>query len=1265
MIGRQLGQYKIAEEIGRGGMGAVYRATQISLKRDVALKVLNPEKAPDPTTLERFRREGEAIARVAHPNVVQVFDIGEQDGLHFIAMEYVEGSTVEDMIVGNDAFEFTEAVSICAQVAAGLNAIHSSGLIHRDIKPSNILVDKNGFAKLGDLGIAALAESENEARLTMTMAAIGTPYYMSPEQVRGRGNLSPASDIYSLGMVLYEMLSGSHPFGDSTPTEAMSVVMNETLPPLRRYRPDIPDDLESVINSCLSKDPRERPESAEQLQRELEKIKLRLEMDSASNEEETDSYRKRVTTTGLFYTAPDEMKPRHSYFGLLLGEMRAQARDPNRKDRRNLRRLSRETATARAKYKKEEQHLDQLRERRKYHRKKSDDYDRQYVQLVEKEGPEAAQESADNHSKHESLYLDYDNRCRAQSQTVDELRQAYDAVKQKHSERADRLALLDSEARAQKKPVPSHDNPSLSRFARLANVALLACLLLLLGAGVLYALKWHKESRATRIHKAAMEKPKTRAKPAPPDKTQKPKPGSTPAVVHTPGKDIPKQLIFWNKLDSENSIRNSEVGVPGKITGPISFADMGGVRGVSLDSGQSLVRFDNIFGNNFPEAGCIEFWWWPQHDENSSTGSHMAERFPFVINGTETRKRNSMPAFMIRVNYRGHGKTAYDRTRVAYGYHDVSRDKIYGSGITANIDFQAGQLMHVAIVWNEQWTIDVLRLYVNGLRMQPVIQGKKVDSTELITAMKRGSNTSPHSLYINRWAARTDGAKNEYDPNQYVGDFKIWNYAKTNFEYSGSSPLHSSNLKSLPKLIFSNSLDSVQSIQNGEIGYKGTIESGEFVEGVSGKAISLGVGDMEAVTFTDVPIYIERGCIEFWAKLEDVPERLEWGQKPAMVKFHPGPKGTTRRRTYGIHFNGNDGGSQGGLCAWAGACGRTGTGRYGSSWTYEKALLGRNHENWHHYALVWNENGIPGIDDGSRQTALYVDGKLSSGSWKRNERLWPDADILSGPLHLMSHQNLKKGKVAIDELKIWNYAKTDFSLGLRGFASSISKGPVLYFPFDEDEGPRILDQSGNNMEAQVHGARWTSQGRFGGAYSFDGDGDYIELPDKAKQRGPFTVSIWFTLDKSRANNGISASLYGGGGLDCSVDRNGIAITWRRKKSLWIDVYDTPKRYGLKQDELQPDVGDGQWHHVVGTYDGDILRLYIDGKTSDQAMRKIGKVVVDWSRSKHYLGRRAEIVGQDWYWKGKMDELMIFNRALTPHEIKKLYTGDYQPIEEEG
>lgn len=487
MIGETLGQYKVVEEIGRGGMGTVYRAKQISLDRDIALKVMLPHQALDPVNLTRFKREGAVIAQIAHPNITQVIDIGEDKGMHFIAMEFVEGRTISDIIKTEGQLSFRDSVYICIQVASALGAIHEKGLVHRDVKPSNIIVGKERFSKLGDFGIAILADRSSEDNLTLPQAVVGTPYYMSPEQARSRDKLDGASDIYSLGVVLYEMLAGEHPFGDATPTEAISSVLNEPLPPIRRYCGNIPDALETLLGRCLSKDRAQRFSDGKKLAEALEKILLHLDMSSMDEGNDVDEYKSRVTGTNFFYVDEDQETKEKQKAGAkaVLVEMAAQIQDLNVKKRRQLGKLYECSMSARAKYKTNEKLLLELKERLKYHESKVQEYRRNTQDMISEGRSADADSSAENEASHENLVLDYKHQLEELRKTVEEKRLEYDNLKNRHSNKADELALLDVEARRKGKLIPSIiENPILSKRARILKYCTFAILLCLVLFGV-------------------------------------------------------------------------------------------------------------------------------------------------------------------------------------------------------------------------------------------------------------------------------------------------------------------------------------------------------------------------------------------------------------------------------------------------------------------------------------------------------------------------------------------------------------------------------------------------------------------------------------------------------------------------------------------------------------------------------------------------------------------------------------------------------------
>jgi serine/threonine protein kinase len=255
LIGKTIGQYTIESELGRGGMATVYRATQTSMNRSVAIKVLPRALLHDPTFYERFRREVDLVARLEHPHILPIYDFGQADGIPYIVMRYLGGGSLQQRIQ-RATFNPAETEKPLSQIAQALDYAHKEGVIHRDIKPGNVLLDDNGNAYLSDFGIARVYGSN------MTGSAIiGTPAYMSPEQANGNP-LDARSDIYALGVVLFEMLTGREPYQAETPMALLFKHINEPLPPLDNYRKDVPAGVESVVIIATSKRPDDRYASA-------------------------------------------------------------------------------------------------------------------------------------------------------------------------------------------------------------------------------------------------------------------------------------------------------------------------------------------------------------------------------------------------------------------------------------------------------------------------------------------------------------------------------------------------------------------------------------------------------------------------------------------------------------------------------------------------------------------------------------------------------------------------------------------------------------------------------------------------------------------------------------------------------------------------------------------------------------------------------------------------------------------------------------------
>ncbi|HHX13057.1 MAG TPA: Stk1 family PASTA domain-containing Ser/Thr kinase [Clostridiales bacterium] len=258
-------RYEIVDKVGSGGMADVYKAKDQRLSRFVAIKVLKPEYSSDRSFVNKFRGEAQSAAGLSHPNIVNVYDVGEDSGLYYIVMELVEGITLKRFIEKKGKLEVKEAVGITIQIAQGMEAAHNNNIIHRDIKPQNIIISREGKVKVTDFGIAKASNSN-----TITSNAMGSVHYLSPEQARG-GYSDEKSDIYSLGVSLYEMLSGKVPFaGDNTVSVALLHIQGDAVP-LREIEPDIPVSLEKIVQKCMQKRSERRYHSASELIADLKK----------------------------------------------------------------------------------------------------------------------------------------------------------------------------------------------------------------------------------------------------------------------------------------------------------------------------------------------------------------------------------------------------------------------------------------------------------------------------------------------------------------------------------------------------------------------------------------------------------------------------------------------------------------------------------------------------------------------------------------------------------------------------------------------------------------------------------------------------------------------------------------------------------------------------------------------------------------------------------------------------------------------------------
>jgi serine/threonine-protein kinase len=273
LSGRQLGDFRLLRRLGRGAMAEVYLAEQCLLKRRVALKILKPELANDTTYLKRFEREAQAAASLSHANIVQVYEVGRIDHLHYIAQEYVEGQNLREYLARSAPPDLPHALSVMRQVAAALAKAAEQGVIHRDIKPENIMLTPSGEVKVADFGLARVAREGEAADLTQIGITLGTPLYMSPEQVEGK-LLDPRSDIYSFGVTCYHMLCGSPPFSGETALGVAVQHLKKEPKPLESLRPDLPPALCRTVHKMLAKAPDQRYQSARELLRELRRVQV-------------------------------------------------------------------------------------------------------------------------------------------------------------------------------------------------------------------------------------------------------------------------------------------------------------------------------------------------------------------------------------------------------------------------------------------------------------------------------------------------------------------------------------------------------------------------------------------------------------------------------------------------------------------------------------------------------------------------------------------------------------------------------------------------------------------------------------------------------------------------------------------------------------------------------------------------------------------------------------------------------------------------------
>ncbi|MBI1247677.1 protein kinase [bacterium] len=280
VAGRTIGDYRILRRLGRGAMAEVFLAEQQSLKRKVAVKILLPELAKDQAYVRRFHREAQAAAALTHANIVQIYEVGNADGLHFIAQEYVPGQNLKQLLSKQGTLEIKLVGAILRQVAAALYKAAEQGIVHRDIKPENILITATGEVKVADFGLArVVAPGADGMNLTQVGITMGTPLYMSPEQAEGK-TLDQRSDIYSLGVTCYQLLAGRPPFEGDNPLTVAVKHLNTEPPRLEKVRGGVPPALARVIHKMLAKKPDDRFQNASELLRDLREVQKALGVDA-------------------------------------------------------------------------------------------------------------------------------------------------------------------------------------------------------------------------------------------------------------------------------------------------------------------------------------------------------------------------------------------------------------------------------------------------------------------------------------------------------------------------------------------------------------------------------------------------------------------------------------------------------------------------------------------------------------------------------------------------------------------------------------------------------------------------------------------------------------------------------------------------------------------------------------------------------------------------------------------------------------------------
>src|SRR5579863_3299139 len=272
-IPKTIGRYEIIELVGRGGMGVLYRARDAVLERNVAVKMMLLDFTTDQTARDRFQREARAVARLQHRNVVTIHELGEVDGTPYIVMEFLSGRDLDAMLKGDVPMTLAQKLDVVIQLCDGLGYAHEQGIVHRDVKPGNVRVLEDGTVKILDFGIAKFAQSS----ITQSGMIMGTPSYMAPEQIMGKP-VDGRADLFSVGVLLYELLSGQKPFTGESPTTVVYQIIHVEPPPVNASVPELPESLHEIVSRALQKNPDDRYSRASEMASDLQMVKMMLDL---------------------------------------------------------------------------------------------------------------------------------------------------------------------------------------------------------------------------------------------------------------------------------------------------------------------------------------------------------------------------------------------------------------------------------------------------------------------------------------------------------------------------------------------------------------------------------------------------------------------------------------------------------------------------------------------------------------------------------------------------------------------------------------------------------------------------------------------------------------------------------------------------------------------------------------------------------------------------------------------------------------------------